>query len=283
LSSTSTTSSAVCATTVGFLQPHSTGKERDAESGNDYFGARYYASTMGRFMSPDPLMASAHISNPQSWNRYAYVFNNPLLLIDPNGMDVSSSCATDKYCQITVKINVIYDKTATKLSKADLNDFKKNFLDKAQKDFGNSNIKLQLSLTAGSYTNDGDDRHITGIKSDSLNFVVSDHQPGLTDGSSTTANRVALSFINIQGLANGDGPNSANYFFDSNVFEHELGQQFLGDTAKSAQPGENYGKQAEIDPRNTFQSIGFSQSAYRTGLESKYYATATNPEANKPQ
>jgi RHS repeat-associated protein len=31
----------------------STGKERDSESGNDYFGARYYASTMGRFMSPD--------------------------------------------------------------------------------------------------------------------------------------------------------------------------------------------------------------------------------------
>jgi len=30
-----------------------TGKERDAESGNDYFGARYYGSAMGRFMSPD--------------------------------------------------------------------------------------------------------------------------------------------------------------------------------------------------------------------------------------
>ena len=31
-----------------------TGKERDAESGNDYFGTRYYASSMGRFLSPDP-------------------------------------------------------------------------------------------------------------------------------------------------------------------------------------------------------------------------------------
>jgi RHS repeat-associated protein len=35
---------------------HFTGKERDTESGNDYFGARYYASSMGRFMSPDPLL-----------------------------------------------------------------------------------------------------------------------------------------------------------------------------------------------------------------------------------
>ena len=33
---------------------HFTGKERDAESGNDYFGARYYASTMGRFLQPRP-------------------------------------------------------------------------------------------------------------------------------------------------------------------------------------------------------------------------------------
>jgi len=32
---------------------HFTGKERDSESGNDYFGARYYASSMGRFFSPD--------------------------------------------------------------------------------------------------------------------------------------------------------------------------------------------------------------------------------------
>jgi RHS repeat-associated protein len=36
-----------------------TGKERDTESGNDYFGARYYASSMGRFMSPDPKMITA--------------------------------------------------------------------------------------------------------------------------------------------------------------------------------------------------------------------------------
>lgn len=39
--------------------PISTGKERDAESGNDYFGARYYASAMGRFLSPDPKQISS--------------------------------------------------------------------------------------------------------------------------------------------------------------------------------------------------------------------------------
>jgi len=48
-----------------------TGKERDSESGLDNFVARYNASTMGRFMTPDPLLTSGHPSNPQTWNRYA--------------------------------------------------------------------------------------------------------------------------------------------------------------------------------------------------------------------
>lgn len=64
---------------------HFTGKERDIESGNDYFGARYYASTMGRFLSPDPSQLSIQPNNPQTWNRYAYVYNNPLGIKDDNG------------------------------------------------------------------------------------------------------------------------------------------------------------------------------------------------------
>jgi len=44
--------------------PHSTGKERDAESGNDYFGARYMASSMGRFLSPDPTAFSTFLGDP---------------------------------------------------------------------------------------------------------------------------------------------------------------------------------------------------------------------------
>jgi RHS repeat-associated protein len=65
-----------------------TGKERDTESGLDYFGARYYASSMGRWMSPDPgKLNMKHLLNPQKWNKYAYVLNNPLSLIDPDGLE----------------------------------------------------------------------------------------------------------------------------------------------------------------------------------------------------
>jgi len=63
-----------------------TDKERDAETGLDYFGARYYGNTQGRFTSPDPLLASGRPLMPQSWNRYTYVLNNPVRLIDPNGL-----------------------------------------------------------------------------------------------------------------------------------------------------------------------------------------------------
>ncbi len=45
-----------------------TGKERDTESGNDYFGARYFGSSMGRFMSPDDPFMAQDEKDPQSWN-----------------------------------------------------------------------------------------------------------------------------------------------------------------------------------------------------------------------
>ena len=64
-----------------------TGKERDGESGMDYFGARYYSSTIGRFMSPDPSgLAYIDPANPQSLNLYSYALNNPLRMIDPSGL-----------------------------------------------------------------------------------------------------------------------------------------------------------------------------------------------------
>lgn len=68
-----------------------TGYERDTETGLDYAQARYFSSVQGRFTSADPLMASAKATNPQSWNRYAYVDNNPMAFSDPSGLIKHSS------------------------------------------------------------------------------------------------------------------------------------------------------------------------------------------------
>ena len=66
-------------------EQHFTGKVRDNESGLDDFGARYYESSMGRFLSPDPSMEGAVLELPQTWNKYSYVYNNPLSRTDPDG------------------------------------------------------------------------------------------------------------------------------------------------------------------------------------------------------
>ena len=75
---------------VDGTEKHFTGKERDQESGLDYFGARYYTSGLGRFMSPDwsekvEAVPYGILANPQSLNLYSYTFNNPLARTDPNG------------------------------------------------------------------------------------------------------------------------------------------------------------------------------------------------------
>jgi RHS repeat-associated protein len=94
-----------CAIDVLYHPPRFTGKERDQESGNDYFGARYYASSMGRFLSPDwsakvePVPYSK-LDDPQTLNLYSYVLNNPLMLTDADG----HACADPKKgCPITVQ------------------------------------------------------------------------------------------------------------------------------------------------------------------------------------
>jgi len=91
------TNSAVCTTTSRFSRYHFTGKERDTESGNDYFEARYYSSNMGRFMSPDwsakeEPVPYAQLDDPQSLNLYSYVRNNPLTRVDADGHCLEDLC-----------------------------------------------------------------------------------------------------------------------------------------------------------------------------------------------
>lgn len=69
---------------------HFTGKQRDAETNLDYFGARYYTSTMGRWITPDwaekpEAVPYSVLGDPQSLNLYQYVRNNPSGKIDEDG------------------------------------------------------------------------------------------------------------------------------------------------------------------------------------------------------
>ena len=81
-----------------------TSKERDVETGLDYFAARYYSGNQGRFTgvdaydinierqrTSDPEEADArfreYLQEAQHWNRYSYALNNPLKYVDPDGLN----------------------------------------------------------------------------------------------------------------------------------------------------------------------------------------------------
>jgi RHS repeat-associated protein len=68
-----------------FLPSRYTGKERDTESGNDFFEARYYSGATGRFMSPDPIIQNElRLVNPQRWNKF-HISNSKS---SPQGMEL---------------------------------------------------------------------------------------------------------------------------------------------------------------------------------------------------
>jgi len=75
---------------VDATEHHFTQKERDSESNNDYFFARYYNSAIGRFTTPDwsakvVPVPYAQMADPQTLNLYAYVGNNPMTRTDSDG------------------------------------------------------------------------------------------------------------------------------------------------------------------------------------------------------
>ncbi len=78
-----------------WLPQEFTSKERDSETGLDWFESRYFSSAQGRFTSPDSPLAGQSPSNPQSWNLYSYGLNNPLRYNDPTGHDAEEADRAD--------------------------------------------------------------------------------------------------------------------------------------------------------------------------------------------
>jgi RHS repeat-associated protein len=92
---------------VGSNYPFLTGKERDNETGLDYFINRYYSSVQGRFTSPD--IFGSRRRNPQSWNRYSYVLNNPVKYTDPLGLQAQDPQDPKDIPEQVIRI-IIHDK-----------------------------------------------------------------------------------------------------------------------------------------------------------------------------
>jgi len=242
-----------------------TGKERDAESGLDNFGARYNASMMGRFMTPDPLMASAHASNPQTWNRYAYALNNPLRFVDPDGM----KACTDKDKCVDVKVNVIYDQNANKgkgLTQQQKDQIQKQILAKAQDQFGTSKIKLDLSFTGGKINVDSQgNASFSGLQKGALNLLFTNGAPyAATQGDAGASSKASGMYLTVVDTGHSE-------FDEKETVPHELAHQFLGDPDRTPNKdalidaGFHIYREADIGVRNFFQRQGVSQTDYQQG------------------
>ncbi len=195
-----------------------TGKERDSESGLDNFLKRYHASSMGRFMSPDPLMASASTSDPQTWNRYAYVRNNPLKYVDPTGMVEMNAehCNKDPYC-FTIKVNVIYDKNANGgegLKDKQKAKFEKHLLQDAKDEYGDAKVHFEVSRTEADESDRG---NLGGVVPGALNVIVGDSSLTTDSGVSWMSGGYALTAININ-------------MAEDDTLSHEMAHHFTGDT-----------------------------------------------------
>jgi RHS repeat-associated protein len=126
---------------------HFTGKQRDSETGLDYFGARYYGSNIARWMSPDwaakpTSVPYAEFGDPQSLNLYGYVRDNPLNRFDPDGhYEVNpSGCDKQKHPE---KCQKKYDKANERFEEA------------RKKDLNSKDPRVRAAAAAAAYGDPG--------------------------------------------------------------------------------------------------------------------------------
>jgi RHS repeat-associated protein len=216
-----------------------TGKERDAETGLDYFGARYFSAAQGRFTSPDKPFADQHISNPQSWNLYSYTRNNPLSSVDPDGQAVTamtnlaierirSTVPKDVRSQVTADKGGVLNKTSIDAIKS--NDSNVALLkqavdadktievttDSAVKGGGPNGI-VGLPFSYESVADQTKALQAQGIDTSGMTFI-----PNVYDGYTQTAAQSPSGNVRVT-LADGQGATSTEPAADlSSVAAHEI-------------------------------------------------------------
>jgi RHS repeat-associated protein len=238
-----------------------TQKERDSESGLDYFGARYYSSPQGRFAGPDPYSIvheaededdfNAYVANPQRWDRYSYVLNNPLRYVDPDGLYeyeaellgkrikvvISDSISEKERVQIKTKIDDAISMINNAADKLTANQ--KNIIT----NISNINVSDKISR---SYTTEKTGTYNVA-KSDILSASRPDH-PSAGWFASTIAHEGY--HVELYKLTHGDLSKSRGLEAEkaANKFQREVGE-IIG----LAQYEIDYLKQKEINPGTRYK------------------------------
>jgi RHS repeat-associated protein len=210
-----------------------TGKERDEETGLDYFIKRYYSAAQGRFTSVDPAMKSALVSNPQTWNRYAYVMNNPLRFTDPFGLWAISWQDDPEYKKTKKGTKVIHhwkvtaykEKGDTIEKLAEMLGVKTNELKKA----GDGDVRLS---ELGDRTTVG--RVFKGVES---RLDQQSNDPGSLVASNCAQTAAQLGFANSPKMIGGLDPDNMDEFLKPNSQPKSSDEARVGDIIRYAGSG----------------------------------------------
>src|SRR5208283_691319 len=239
-----------------------TGKERDTESGLDNFGARYDASNMGRFMTPDPLYLELHrLIDPQQLNLYAYVRNSPLSLTDATGLDIT--CTGDKCAnyltalQKDVSFKIDYDKNGKVETVGDID---KKSLSKSDKAFLSAIDDSKHHVTINAIGGDKDSSVFFGASHGATHTINFD-QAALLDSSKNAGGMTSAGLVGHETL---EGYDESKGYNMSEGHDYATGLGFPGlDPGRitglfgNAQTGTAYGftQQFQVHGTGTTENI----------------------------
>ena len=124
-----------------------TGKERDAETGYDYFGARYYSSSLGIWLSVDPMSDKYPSLSP-----YVYCADNPVNAFDPDGMDWVDADGNKIEDHSKIKAYIFYDPRENGFAKQS-----KEMYNQLEAKYGKGSVAMSNATTTEEFTQDWGD------------------------------------------------------------------------------------------------------------------------------
>jgi RHS repeat-associated protein len=198
-----------------------TEKERDVETGLDFFEARYNTSVQGRFTSPDDFLNDTHPTDPAGWNLYAYCRNNPLRYTDPTGEKIyvgDITNAADR-AELLRRANYTYG------CKDCVTIDKDGFLAVNTAGLSQDVLKATAYLTDAINSNDGNKLFSVQVTNNNSEVAFGDSQQGAAgvklpgNNFKTSAIRIRLDFGDDKAISGDKGAKDA---FLNMVFAHEV-------------------------------------------------------------
>jgi RHS repeat-associated protein len=267
---------------------HSTGKERDAETGLDYFGARYFSGAQGRFTSTDPLNVPnlqvldqkrfVHfITNPQNWNAYSYSLNDPINKLDPDGFLTIVVPGTNYNPQDWTQKNPVVQQAA--------------------KTFGETPVVLQWS---GANTNEARTAAAGQLKAlianhtfasgETLNIVAHSHGGNVAIEAGNSSNHKIDNFITLGTPVRDDyRPNASNIGHWVNIYStHDAvqvrgghGDRFCWGQGQCGPAGRTFPSATNVDsginmgPLDSHSDLWRKPEYWKTNVDPKYRVQVT--------